>query len=191
MELQLKHTPVDKKVGRHLEPVRMVSIAQRMRERAIERKKRWHGFVRSQLAAQKAAMLGGNNCNVTAASPSPSPVHPFFVYHPSPFPSFSFYNHYYSGSSTGNKPVPMDDVQSDMSATLPALLFHPGSMAQSSRTVSRAKSASRTRRTSRPSPPLTKPKPVPAKSAAPGTPPVTPPPTKPTHRVRVVIRGVD
>ncbi|KAI8051345.1 hypothetical protein BDF22DRAFT_734821 [Syncephalis plumigaleata] len=180
IELKLKSTSVHKK-ARHFERKRKDSILERIKQRAIERKKLWRQWNRERLsrigATPPPALL----------APSLPPLDPFYIPNPSPLPDFCFIRHYHS-SSSNNTPTPMEDVQYQRDVAPLTIIFKPNTTARPSRPPLRSRRNSRTSRPHLPSPPISPTTPSPSKSVSAGSTDTDEPQRKRVRRVRCVIR---
>ncbi|KAI8054711.1 hypothetical protein BDF22DRAFT_775461 [Syncephalis plumigaleata] len=181
-ELKLKSTSVPKK-ARHFERKRKDSILERIKQRAIERKKLWRQWNRERLSRI------GATPPLPLPAPSLPPLDPFYILNPSPIPDFCFLRnyHYHSSTSSNNTPTPMEDVRYQPEVAPLTIIFKPNTTARPSRPL-RSRRTSRTSRPHLPSPPISPTTPSLSKSVSAGSTDTDEPQRKRVRRVRCVIR---
>ncbi|KAI8048360.1 hypothetical protein BDF22DRAFT_779168 [Syncephalis plumigaleata] len=104
---------------RHFERKRKDSILERIKQRAIERKKLWRQWNRERLSRI------GTTPPHTLPAPFLPPLDPFYILSPSPIPDFCFLRHYHSSTSSNNTPMPMEDVQYQRDIAPLTIVFKP------------------------------------------------------------------
>ncbi|KAI8053846.1 hypothetical protein BDF22DRAFT_733240 [Syncephalis plumigaleata] len=181
IELKLKSTSVHKK-ARHFERKRKDSILERIKQRAIERKKLWRQWNRERLSRI------GTTPPLPLPAPSLPPLDPFYILNPSPLPDFCFIRHYHTSTSSDNTTMPMEDVQYQRDVAPLAIIFKPNTTARPSRPPLRSRRNSRNSRPHLPSPPISPTIISSSKSGSVGSTDTDEPQRKRVRRVRCVIR---